>query len=108
MVEELQKRTVRKTPWLSSVKVYLHVGNIGADKRITLQLMAMVQIFGETLHHITIYKHRVMSARHVASLYSHNIKLYNNVSSLCTSIRCEAETELWLHLFFTLALKEDV
>jgi hypothetical protein len=47
MVAELQTRTVCKTPWLSSVKVNLHVGNIGADKRITLQLIAMVQVFCE-------------------------------------------------------------
>lgn len=48
MVEELQTRTVYKTPWLRSVKVNLHMGNLGADKRIILQLIAMVQAFGET------------------------------------------------------------
>jgi hypothetical protein len=31
MVEELQKRTERNTPWLRCVKVNLHMGNLGAD-----------------------------------------------------------------------------
>jgi len=48
MVEELQTRTVYKTSWLRSVKANLHMGNLGADERILLQIIAMMQVFGET------------------------------------------------------------
>jgi hypothetical protein len=48
MVEELQTRTVYKTSWLGSVKANLHMGKLGADERILLQLIAMMQVFGET------------------------------------------------------------
>jgi len=48
MVEGLQTRTVCKTSWLRSVKVNIHMGNLGEDEWIILQLIAMVQVFGET------------------------------------------------------------